>query len=97
MPPARAAATAVRAWDVCEQSEALFAILFPHLAGLRAYRVEDTGDAVVIFASCEAPTRGDVSASFGNVCCLYQALNRVLRLVSASLGGGVAASELGAA
>lgn len=75
MPPARAATTAVGAWDVCEQSEALFAILFPHRAGLRAYRVEDTGDAVVTFAACKAPRCGDVSASFGNVCCLYQALN----------------------
>ncbi len=56
MPPAGAAATAVRAWEVSEQGEALLAVLFPHLAGLRAYRVEDTGDAVVIVASCKAPS-----------------------------------------
>jgi transposase len=56
MPPAGAATTAVRAWEVSEQGEALLAVLFPHLAGLRAYRVEDTGDAVVIFASCKAPS-----------------------------------------
>jgi transposase len=56
MPPAGAATTAVRAWEVFEQGEVLLAMLFPHLAGLRAYRVEDTGDAVVIFASCKAPS-----------------------------------------
>ena len=50
MLPARAATAAVRAWEVSEQGEALLAVLFPRLAGLRAYRVEDTGDAVVIFA-----------------------------------------------
>jgi hypothetical protein len=32
----------------------LLAMLFPHLAGLRVYRVEDTGDAVVISASCQS-------------------------------------------
>jgi transposase len=54
MPPAGAATTAVRGWEVSEQGEALLTVLFPHLAGLRAHRVEDTGDAVVIFASCKA-------------------------------------------
>ena len=34
----------------------LLAMLFPHLAGLRVHRVEDTGDAVVISASCRAPS-----------------------------------------
>ena len=29
-------------------------MLFPHVAGLRVHRVEDTGDAVVIVASCRA-------------------------------------------
>ena len=38
-------------WDVGEQGQALLAVLFPHLAGLRVHRVEDRGDAVVICAS----------------------------------------------
>ena len=50
--PASAAARAV--WDVCEQGQALLAVLFPQLAGLRVHRVEDAGDAVVIVASCRA-------------------------------------------
>ena len=54
MPPAGAASAAVRVWDVSEQGEALLAVLFPHLAGLRVHRVEDTGEAVVISASCRA-------------------------------------------
>ena len=41
-------------WDVGEQGQALLAVLFPHLAGLRVHRVEDTGDAVMIVASCRA-------------------------------------------
>jgi transposase len=55
MLPAEPASSA-RAWEAGEQGEALLAMLFPHLAGLRAHRVEDTGDAVVIFASCKAPS-----------------------------------------
>jgi transposase len=55
MLPARPAST-VGAWEAAERGEALLAILFPHLAGLHAHRVEDTGDAVVIFASCKAPS-----------------------------------------
>ncbi len=51
MPPAGAATAAVRAWEVPDQGEGLLAMLFPHLAGLRVHRVEDTGDAVVISAS----------------------------------------------
>jgi transposase len=54
MPPAGAATAAVRAWEVPDQGEDLLAMLFPHLAGLRVHRVEDTGDAVVISASCRA-------------------------------------------
>ena len=54
MPPAAPASAAVRAWEVSGQGEGLLALLFPHLAGLRVDRVEDTGDAVVIFASCRA-------------------------------------------
>ena len=54
MPPARPASAAVRAWKVSGQGEGLLALLFPHLAVLRVDRVEDTGDAVVIFASCRA-------------------------------------------
>ncbi len=50
--PASSAARVV--WDVSEQGQALLAVLFPHLAGLRVHRVEDVGDAVVIVASCRA-------------------------------------------
>ncbi len=52
MLPAGAASAAVRVCDVCEQGEALLAVLFPHLSGLRVHRVEDTGEAAVIWASC---------------------------------------------
>jgi len=52
MPPA-GPATAVRAWRTCEQDGVLLTLLFPHLAGLHVDRVEDTGDAVVISASCQ--------------------------------------------
>jgi hypothetical protein len=45
---------AVGAWEVFGQAEVPLAILFPRLAGLRADRAEDTGDAVVISASCQA-------------------------------------------
>jgi len=41
-------------WDAGEQGQALLAVLFPHLAGLRVHRVEDGGDAVMIVASCRA-------------------------------------------
>jgi transposase len=55
MLPAGPASSAARVvWDVCEQGQALLAVLFPHLAGLRVHRVEDAGDAVVIVASCRA-------------------------------------------
>ena len=55
MPLAGAASSAARVvWDVCEQGQALLAVLFPHLAGLRVHRVEDAGDAVMIVASCQA-------------------------------------------
>ena len=55
MPPAGPATSAARVvWDVSEQGQALLAVLFPHLAGLRVHRVEDAGDAVVIVASCRA-------------------------------------------
>jgi zinc-finger of transposase IS204/IS1001/IS1096/IS1165 len=53
MPPA-GPASAARAWDVCDQGDVLFAAVFPHLAGLCVHRAEDTGDAVVIVASCRA-------------------------------------------
>ena len=36
-------ASSARAWEAGEQGEALLAMLFPHLAGLRVHRVEDTG------------------------------------------------------
>ena len=52
MLPAGPASSAARVvWDVGEQGQALLAVLFPHLAGLRLHRVEDTADAVVIAAS----------------------------------------------
>ena len=55
MLPAGPASSAARViWDVPEQGQALLAVLFPHLAGLRVHRVEDAGDAVVIVASCRA-------------------------------------------
>ena len=54
MLPAGPASSAARVvWDVSEQGQALLAVLFPHLAGLRVHRVEDTGDAVMIVASCQ--------------------------------------------
>jgi transposase len=55
MLPAGPASCAARVvWDVSEQGQALLAVLFPHLAGLRVHRVEDVGDAVMIVASCRA-------------------------------------------
>ena len=55
MVPAGPASPAARVvWDVSEQGQALLAVLFPHLAGLRVHRVEDTGEAVMIAASCRA-------------------------------------------
>jgi len=55
MLPAGPASPAARVvWDVSEQGQALLAVLFPHLAGLRVHRVEDAGVAVMIAASCRA-------------------------------------------
>ena len=55
MLPAGSASPATRVvWDVSEQGQALLAVLFPHLAGLRVHRVEDAGVAVMITASCRA-------------------------------------------
>jgi transposase len=60
MLPGGPASPAVRVvWDVSEQGQALLAVLFPHLAGLRVHRVEDAGVAVMIAASCQA----------GSACC----------------------------
>ncbi|HEY6313160.1 MAG TPA: ISL3 family transposase, partial [Streptosporangiaceae bacterium] len=56
MPPAGVASAPRLVWDVSEQGESLLTALFPHLAGLRVHRVEDTGDAVIIVASCRAET-----------------------------------------
>jgi transposase len=58
---------AARVVDVSEEGRKLLALLFPQLAGLRVDLVEDTGDAVVISASCTAsseccPACGSVSA-----------------------------------
>jgi transposase len=52
--PLAGAATAAGAWEVPGQDEALVALLFPHLAGLRVHRVAEAGGAVVISASCRA-------------------------------------------
>jgi len=59
MPPVGAASVPRLVWDVSELGEGLLTVLFPHLAGLRLRRVEDTGDAVVISASSRA----------GQACC----------------------------
>jgi transposase len=57
MLPAGPASPAARVvCGVSDQGQALLAVLFPHLAGLRVHTVEDTGDAVVIVASCRAET-----------------------------------------
>jgi transposase len=66
MTPVRSPSAAL-ALDVSEEGQKLLALLFPQLAGLRVHRVEDTGDAVVISASCAAspgccPGCGSVSA-----------------------------------
>lgn len=53
MPHARAA-TAGGGREVTEHAEDLLVMLFPELAGLRVHGVEDTGNAVVISASCQA-------------------------------------------
>src|ERR1700757_5083545 len=59
MPPAGPASSPARAiWDVSEQGQALLAVLFPHLAGLRVHRIEDVTDAVIIVASCRAEAAG---------------------------------------
>jgi len=58
MPPAGAASARCLVWDVSELGESLLTVLFPHLAGLRLRRVEDTGDAVVISASSRAGEAG---------------------------------------
>ena len=67
MTPVPVSAAAVRVLDVSEEGGKLLALLFPQLAGLRVHRVEDTGDAVMISASCTAsseccPACGSVSA-----------------------------------
>jgi transposase len=43
-----------RVLDVSEEGGKLLALLFPQLAGVRVHRLEDTGGAVVISASCTA-------------------------------------------
>ena len=53
--------------NVPEEGQELLALLFPQLAALKVHRVEDTGEAVVITASCTAssgscPACGSVSA-----------------------------------
>ena len=67
MPSAGAVTAAGRVLEVSGQGEELLFMLFPHLRGLRVGQVEDTGDAVVIRASCRAaqarcPACGAVSS-----------------------------------
>ena len=54
MPFAGAVTAAGRVLEVSGQGEELLFMLFPHLRGLRVGQVEDTGDTVVIRASCRA-------------------------------------------
>jgi len=54
MPSSEAVTVAGRVLEVSGQSEELLFMLFPHLRGLRIGQVEDTGDTVVIRASCRA-------------------------------------------
>jgi transposase len=58
---------AARVLEVSEEGQKLLALLFPQLAGVKVNRMEDTGDAVMISASCIAsseccPGCGFVSA-----------------------------------
>jgi transposase len=67
MTPVPSLPAAARALDVPEEGGKLLALLFPQLAGLRVHRIEDSGDAVVISASCIAspercPACGSLSA-----------------------------------
>jgi transposase len=67
MTPVPSLPAAARALDVSEEGGKLLALLFPQLAGLRVHRIEDSGDAVVISASCLAsaercPACGSLSA-----------------------------------
>src|SRR5437899_5797883 len=67
MTPVPSLPAAARVLDVSEEGGKLLALLFPQLAGLRVHRIEDTGDAVVISASCIAspercPACGSLSA-----------------------------------
>jgi hypothetical protein len=57
MPPVASSPAAVRVLDVSEEGQKLLVLLFPQLAALEVYRIEDTGDAVVISASC-VPSSG---------------------------------------
>jgi transposase len=52
MPPYLSSPSGDCVLDVSEEGQKLLVLLFPQLAGLNVYRVEDTGDAVVISASC---------------------------------------------
>src|SRR5450631_3025273 len=54
MPSSEAVTVAGRVLEVSGQGEELLFMLFPHLRGLRIGQVEDTGDTVVIRASCRA-------------------------------------------
>jgi len=65
--PSAGATAAARVLEVSGQGEELLFMLFPHLRGLRVEQVEDTGEAVVIRACCQAaqarcPSCGSVSS-----------------------------------
>ena len=67
MTPVPSVLAAPRVLEVSEEGGKLLALLFPQLAGLEVHQVEDTGDAVVISASCVAspgrcPACGTTSA-----------------------------------
>src|SRR5690242_20882263 len=64
---AGAVTAAGRVLEVSGPGEDLLVMLFPHLAGLRVERVQDAGEAVLIWACCRAlrarcPSCGSVSA-----------------------------------
>ena len=67
MPSSGAATARGHVLEVSRQGEELLFMLFPHLAGLRVERVEDAGEAVLIWACCRAaqarcPACGSVSS-----------------------------------
>ena len=74
MPSSGAATARGHVLEVSRQGEELLFMLFPHLAGLRVERVEDAGEAVVIWACSRGAAgalpvvRGGVLAGAWRVC-----------------------------